>query len=348
MKNLLVGPNISLIQALKKISLNGEKSLIVVDSKKRLLGTISDGDIRKRLLVKKSLNSKINKIYNKHSTYLVKENFSKEQVKKFFLRKKFDLIPIINKFKVVVSYITWSQFLNDQNIQPKGRNINTAVIMAGGKGRRLKPFTQLLPKPLIPIKEKPIVDHLIDRFSKYKVKKIILSVNDKSNILKAYFSNNLKKNISFIEEKKPLGTAGSLYLLKDKIDKDFLLTNCDILADIEINNFYSFHKNNKNDISIVVSAKKYTIPYGVCFVDKKGLLSNIKEKPNYNFFINIGFYIINPKILSLIPKNKYFDMPDLISSSIKKSFKIGAYPIQDKEWIDVGQWSELKKVLEKF
>ena len=348
MKNLLVKPNISLIQALKKINLSGEKSLIVVGDNKRLLGIITDGDIRKCVLTKKSLNSKIDKIYNKNPTHLIKENFSKEQVKKIFSKKKFDLIPIVNKSKIVVNYITWSQFINDQNIRPKRQNINTVVIMAGGKGSRLKPFTQLLPKPLVPIKEKPIIDHLIDRFLEYKIKKIILSINDKSNILKAYFSNSSRKNISFIEEKKPLGTAGSLYLLKNKINKDFLLTNCDILTDVEINNFYSFHKNNKNDISIVVSAKKYSIPYGVCVVNKKGLLSNIKEKPNYNFFINIGFYILNPKILSLIPKNKYFDMTDLISSSIKKNFKVGAYPIQDKEWIDVGQWSELKKVLEKF
>ena len=348
MKNLLVRSNISLVQALKKINLSGEKSLIVVDSNKHLLGTITDGDIRKYVLTKNSLNSKIDKIYNKNPTHLIKKNFSKEQVKEIFLKEKFDLIPIVNKSKIVVNYITWAQFLDDQNIQPKKKNINTAVIMAGGRGSRLKPFTQLLPKPLVPIKEKPIIDHLIDRFSKYKIKKIILSINDKSNILRAYFSNNSRKNISFIEEKKPLGTAGSLYLLKNKINKDFLLTNCDILTDVEINNFYSFHKNNKNDISVVVSAKKYAIPYGVCVINQRGLLSTIKEKPKYNFFINIGFYILNPRILSLIPKNKYFDMTDLISSSIKKNFKVGAYPIQDKEWIDVGQWSELKKVLEKF
>ena len=220
--------------------MSGEKSLIVVDSNKHLLGTITDGDIRKYVLTMNSLNSKIDKIYNKNPTHLIKENFSKEQVKKIFSKKKFDLIPIVNKSKIVVNYITWSQFINDQNIRPKRQNINTVVIMAGGKGSRLKPFTQLLPKPLVPIKEKPIIDHLIDRFLEYKIKKIILSINDKSDILKAYFSNSSRKNISFIEEKKPLGTAGSLYLLKNKINKDFLLTNCDILTDVEINNFYNF------------------------------------------------------------------------------------------------------------
>lgn len=346
MKNIIVNKNIRLLDALKKLSLSGEKTLIIVNKSRKLLGTISDGDIRRNLLKNNNLNNKIDKIYNKSPTYLIEGKYNKNNIRHIFLQKHFDLIPIVNRKKIVIDYISWSKFFEDQDSKNDFRKINTLVIMAGGEGTRMKPFTDLFPKPLIPIKGKPIIDLIIEKFSKINIKNFILSVRAKSRILKTYLNETKQKKFVYIEENKPLGTAGSLSLLKKTIKDDFLLTNCDILADIDIENFYNFHKENNNLISMVVSAKKFSVPYGVCTLNNNGVFNGIKEKPSYNFFVNIGLYLINPKVLKFIPKNKFFHMTDLVKKLKKNKFKVGIYPIQDKEWIDVGQWSEYKKAVE--
>tara|TARA_B100000700_G_C15018819_1_gene844637 strand:- start:5 stop:1051 length:1047 start_codon:yes stop_codon:yes gene_type:complete len=348
MKHLLVHKNIRLLTALKKISLAGEKTLIVVNSKNVLQGTISDGDIRRNILRSNNLNNKIDKIYNTRPTYITEGNYKKSDIKKIFLKEHFDLLPIVNKSKIVVDYITWRSFLSNESKKNNFSKIKTIVIMAGGEGTRLKPFTDLLPKPLVPLKDKPIIDHIIDRFSKNNVKNFILTVRSKSKILKAYFDEKKYKNLKFIDENKPLGTVGGLSLLNKKIKEDFLLTNCDILTEIDLEGFYNFHKSNNNILSLVVSAKKFSVPYGVCTVDNSGIFSAIKEKPFYNFFVNVGLYLISPKALQYIPKNKALDMTSLIKILKKKKLSVGVYPIQDGEWIDVGQWSEYKKAFEKF
>ena len=346
MKNILVNKNIRLFDALKKLSLSGEKTLIIINKARKLLGTISDGDIRRNILKRNNLNNKIEKIYNKNPTYLIEGKYNKKDIKDIFLKKHFDLIPILNQKKIVINYISWSEFFNTQENKFDFKKINNLVIMAGGEGTRMKPFTDLFPKPLIPIRGKPIIDLIIEKFSNFNIKKFTLSVRTKSKILKTYLSEKKYKNLNYVEEKKPLGTVGSLSLLKRKFNEDFLLTNCDILADINLESFYNFHKKNNHFISMVVSAKKFSIPYGVCTVNNNGVFNSIKEKPNYNFFVNIGLYLMSPKVIKYIPKNKFFHMTDLIKVLIKKKLSVGAYPIQDTEWVDVGQWSEYKKTLE--
>ena len=216
MKKIIIRQNSSLKNALKQMSATGEKCLVVVDKKNKLLGTLSDGDVRRAILNGKINEDKINVYYQKRSTFLRKENYSLGQAKNIFLKKRIDVIPIVEESKKVVDVITFEDIFkkNKNNIRSKTFS-KTVIIMAGGKGTRLEPFTNVLPKPLVPINEKPVIEHIIEKFVENKVSNFFITSNYKSKILKAYFQEMKPKfKLSFVDEPKPLGTAGGLSLLE--------------------------------------------------------------------------------------------------------------------------------------
>lgn len=218
--------------------------------------------------------------------------------------------------------------------------------MAGGKGTRLQPFTSILPKPLIPVQNKTMIEHIIEQFTEFGSNNFFLTINYKGKILKAFFDElDPKYKINYIEEKKPLGTAGSLYFLKNKIKTPFFVTNCDVIIKTNYSKLLKFHKEGKFDISLVASTKEYEIPYGTCELDKKGNLLQINEKPKYDFLVNSGLYLLNPEILKIVPKNKFYHITQLIEDSKKIGKKIGVYPINDDLWTDVGQWAEYRRAI---
>ncbi len=348
MKNLFVEPDITLKDALKKLSLFGEKCLVVVNkTNKTLLGTLSDGDIRKAILRGNEINTSIKNVYKKNPFYINSNNYKIENAKKLFLKHKIDLIPVVDENKKVVDIIIWNK-LFDQNKKTYKMNL-PVIIMAGGKGLRLEPFTKVLPKPLIPINGKPIIEHIIEKFLNFGLNEFYITVNYKSRILKAYFEE-AKKNykIKFIEEKEPLGTAGSLRLLQNKIKKPFFVTNCDIILDVNFFNFYNFHKENKNDISFIASTKNQIVPYGICHLDKNGEFDKIKEKHSSKFLVNAGLYLLQPNLTKIIPKKVSYHMTQLINDAKIRNKKIGIFPVFEDSWLDVGHWSEYKKTIEKI
>ena len=349
MKEFLIQKSCTIIEALKRMSKSGEKSLIVVNHNEKLLGILSDGDLRRAILNKKKLTENISKIYNSNSFYLFENSYDLENVKKKALKQKIYFIPILNRNKKVTNLLTSTDlFSENKNIKTKNKNI-PVVIMAGGLGTRLEPFTKVLPKPLIPIDGKPIIDHIMESFKNSGSNTFYITLNYKSKILKSYFEElKHKYKIFFLEEKKPLGTAGALFLLKNRIAKNFFVTNSDIILNTDYIDLYNFHIESKNDITLVVAAKEYEIPYGSCEISSNGNLLKINEKPKYNFLINSGLYLLNNKILKLLKKNNKIDMNELIELAIEKKFKIKIYPVSDKQWIDVGQWVEYKKIVEKF
>lgn len=348
MKQIFIEKSTSIHKALDFMAKMGEKSLVVLDKNKIFLGILSDGDIRKSILKGVNLNSDVSEIYNKKSFFLNENSFNSSDVKNIFLEKRFNIIPVLNPKKKVVDILFWEIELNNQtNLKKKTK----VVIMAGGKGKRLEPFSYILPKPLIPVHEKPIISHIINSFTKEFFFDFTITLNYKKNIIQSFLKDTYKKKISlnFIDELEPGGTAGSLrYLKKLNLTKPFFITNCDILVKSNYDEIYNWHLKNNNNLTIVTSLMNYKIPYGICKINKNGNLKKIDEKPTLNYLINTGFYIMSPICLKLIPKKGFYDMTNLIEACFKKKLKVSVYPIAEKHWIDIGQWSEYKKSLEKF
>ena len=349
MKNITIKPNITIREAMKKLSKTGEKSLIITDKNNKLLGTLSDGDVRKAILKGRGFGDSIESIYKENPTKLLEGSYSLRVAKQLFIKHKFDLIPIIDKNEVLKDILFLESLFKDSEIKNKYTINIPVVIMAGGRGTRLEPFTKVLPKPLVPIHDKPVIEHIIERFTDVGCIDFYLTTNYKGRILKAYFEelqSDYKTN--FVDEKEPLGTAGSLRYLKGKFNSPFFVTNCDIIVDTDYSSLYEFHKKGGYDATLVASTKEYIIPYGTCELNKAGDLSHINEKPSYDFLINTGLYVLNPDILSLIPKNKFYHITHLIEDLKKQGKKIGVFPIDDESWMDVGQWAEYRKALERL
>lgn len=346
MKDLIVSPDTTVKGALKALSNAGEKCLVIVDQNKTLLGTLSDGDLRRAILRGVKLTGSIQDIYNIKPTYFIQGEYSQKQARQIFLKNKFDIIPIVDHNKMVLDILFWEKLFRDEK-KKKDQSLNVpVVIMAGGKGARLEPFTKVLPKPLVPIDEKPIIEHIIEKFTNYGVKDFYLTVNYKSRILKAYFEElQPEYNINFVDEQEPLGTGGSLKFLEHKFDVPFLVSNCDIITKTDYLALYEFHQKNNYDITLVASIKNYTIPYGTCVLNGEGHLKYINEKPQYDFLVNIGLYVVNPDMLHLIPEGKLYHITHLIEDAKSQGKRVGVYPIDDDAWIDIGQWAEYQKAI---
>ena len=346
-KNFFIDHNSKTISALKKINRLGGQSLVVVSNKKVLRGILSGADIRKAIMNHNITNDKINKIYNKKPMFLFYDEVKKKIKNIPHSIKKFQIIPVIDRKTRTIIDIIDSQKINLVNIKKKKEKLNiSVVIMAGGKGTRLMPYTSVLPKPLLPINQKPTINHIIDRFMQHSVKNFFVTLNYKSEILKTYLKDLSKINpVITIQEKKPLGTAGSLFLIKNKIKNDFFLANCDTIINENYSDIYQNHKIKKNDITIVTATKKFKIPYGVCEENEKNFV--MREKPEFKYNVNTGFYIISRKCLKVLKKREYLDFNDFLLKCKKYNKKIGIYKIREKNWIDVGQMKEYKNNLNK-
>ncbi|MCG6881382.1 MAG: nucleotidyltransferase family protein [Deltaproteobacteria bacterium] len=346
MKDITINPTATIRQAMEALDKTAEKVLLVVDENHRLIGTLTDGDIRRYILKERNLIGTIETAYFRNPIFVFENEDDPEGVKELLRKNKIDLIPVLKQDRKIADFITWEKaFGNNKKDTFQDLGI-TAVIMAGGHGTRLMPFTKVLPKPLVPVGDKPVIDHIIDRFVKHGVSDFYLTVHHMSKILRAYFeekSSNYK--IRFVEEAKPLGTAGSLKYLEGKLHGDFFVSNCDIIVDANYVDIYDFHQENKNDITLVASAKQFDIPYGVCELNGAGSLKQIIEKPAYNFLVNTGLYLLNSRVLSLIPDDNFFHITRLIEKVMQEGGTIGVYPVSENAWIDVGQWAEYRKAM---
>jgi len=345
MKDIFITPGTKILDAMKLLATTSSRCLIVTNNKKYFYGTLNDGDLRRGILKGLTGKATVKSLYQRKPIFIFEKDFSQSLVKNLMRKNILAVLPILNDKKIVINYLTWAQVFREKKQDNFLKNLNF-VIMAGGKGSRLEPYTKVLPKPLLPINDKPVIQHIIERFLNFGAKNFYISVNYKSLLLKSFF-NELKNSykIKFLEEHQPLGTVGGLSLHKKKLKKnDLFLCNCDILIDIDFSEMYNFHLDNNNDITVVASTKNYEIPYGICHINKKGKLKKIEEKPKSKLFVNTGLYILKPKILDLIPKNKFFHMTELIEAAIMRKYKVAVYPIRDKDWIDTGQLSNYRMI----
>ena len=346
MKKFFIDHNSSTRKAIRKINQLGGQSLIVVERKNILKGILSSYDLRKAIINKNILNKNINKIYNKKPKYIFSDEIRKNISDIRFKIKRLGVLPVVDKktYKIV-DILTYRKLKNLKFKNSEKINCSV-VIMAGGKGTRLKPYTEILPKPLLPINKKPAIRHILEKFDNHGSTKFFITVNYKAGVLKSYFHETQGSfKIEIINEDRPLGTAGSLYYLKNKIKDHFFLTNCDTIVNTNYFNILNFHLKNKNDITIVVAKKIFNLPYGVCNVEKNNF--QFVEKPKLKFKVNVGLYLLNKNILNLIKKKRYLDFNTLLTNSLKMKKKVGYYEIKDRNWIDVGQMDKYKNSLNK-
>ena len=344
----LTSPDISIVEAMRLLEETAEKVLFVVDAENRLAGSLTDGDIRRWILAGGGLDASVSKVCNR-SPHTVAKSYRLSAVKTLMLEKKLECIPVVNRAKQVMDLIFWKDVFQDDACRPLKRIDIPVVIMAGGKGTRLDPFTRILPKPLIPIGDKPVIEIIIDRFKEYGIREYYISVNHKARIIKSYFEERAPDYfIEYIEEDIPLGTAGSLCALSGKLRSSLIVTNCDIIINSDYGEIVDHHYESGNDITLVVSLKRYRIPYGICNVENGGCLVGIDEKPEYNFLVNTGLYILKSEALELIPQNQFFHMTDLIARAKLEGKRVGVFPISENSWIDTGEWEEYRKAVDKI
>jgi NDP-sugar pyrophosphorylase family protein len=252
-----------------------------------------------------------------------------------------EFLPIIDKNRKIIDVYFWEDLFIEKEPPPRKQFILPVVIMAGGVGTRLRPLTNVLPKPLIPIGGKTMLEEIFERFGKHGCEDFFISVNFKADLIEYYIRNeNLPYNLVFLKEEKPLGTAGSLSMLKGKINSTFFVSNCDILIEQDYSEILDYHRENNNEITIVAALKHYPIPYGTIQTGKNGQLLDLKEKPELTFKINSGMYILEPHILSEIPGNTFIHITKLIEGVKLRNGKIGVFPVSEKSWKDIGNWNE--------
>lgn len=339
-KNIFIGKNNdSIKESIKKIKLNGTRTLIIINKEKKLLGTLTEGDIQKALINDLKLDDKILQVYNKKPKKILYQNLDNTDLKKFFIDGQYGLVPVVKNNNKIVNILTWKDIFIDKKSNYL-ENLDV-IIMAGGKGKRLKPITEIIPKPLVPVDGKPMLELIIENFKYFGFKKFNLVINHQADLILTYFKSLKKYKLKFTKERKPLGTVGGISLIKNSLSNNLVLTNCDTLYKIDYLKLYNFHLKNNNDITITVSNKKFEFPYGSCDITS-GKLFSLTEKPKINFIANVGLYFIKKEIVKLIGKNEQIDMTDLINRCLKLKKKIGAFKIKEREWIDLGKLSNLR------
>lgn len=332
----VVSNDMKLIDALIILNDLTYKTLIVNNKKGEFFGTLTDGDIRRGLINNAKLNDEIKNIVCTSSFTLDKKEFKKEKYPKYF--GKIDIIPILSKNIVVDVYVNMSPEKNDYS-----KNLNelcNVLIMAGGLGTRMRPITNFIPKPLVPLKDKSLIEHVMHNFSKYGITDFSFSVNYLADEIINYFkSKKHNYKINYIREKVPLGTIGALKNMDLKFESTFI-TNCDSLIDIDFFDMYNFHKSNCFDFTIAACEDIIDVPYGVCKVDQNLHLKSIHEKPKIINYLNTGLYLSESSVLKFIPINKRFDATQLISLCLENKLRVGVYRFRKEQWKDIGIFSD--------
>jgi dTDP-glucose pyrophosphorylase len=338
---------VNIRHAVKAMDSGGKGFIIIVNENERVIGILTDGDFRRAILNGISLHENVMKIANKNFKF-IEYGTSENQIIEIFKNSVILHLPVLDEGKLIDVLFRKDFNLDYKSVKYPQLNLSV-VIMAGGKGTRLAPFTDILPKPLIPIGDKTIIEVIMDEYALFGIKDFYISLNYKAKLIKAYFEDSdLPFKISYIDEKKPLGTGGALKYLENKIGNAFFVSNCDIIIKDNYSKIVDFHYQGNFDLTLVGSMQHHIMPYGICEINKDGSLKKINEKPEYDFLVNTGMYLVEPRILKYIPEDSFFNMTDLITVLHNNNMKVGVYPVSNNSWIDIGQWEEYKNAVEKL
>ena len=354
-KDLSIPVSTSIREAMQQLDQTAEKCLFVVDQNHALIGALTDGDVRRAILKGRGLDETIEGSYNTTPLTIADDaaSLDDERIKvhatDLMSEHRVEVVPVVDDAKRILRYVTWTDLFGNGRDAERPALTVPVVIMAGGYGTRLEPFTKVLPKPLIPVHDKPIIEHIIDRFVEVGAGEFWLTVNYKSRIMKAYFEErNPDYGVYFVDEPEPMGTAGGLQFMRGKADVPFFVTNCDIIINAEYRRVMDFHLEHRHAITLVGSAVHYQIPYGTCVLNKAGSLAQIDEKPQYDFLVNTGMYVLSPGVLDLIPETGVYHMTQLMEAAIAAGHSVGVFPVSEDAWIDIGQWKEYQRAAERL
>lgn len=342
-RSFIVPPDMPAIEAMSVID-QGGKGIVFVCQNDLLLATLTDGDIRRHILRNGNLDTPVSQIGNRQFK-CTKQFQNLEQINLTLEKWQLNGIPVLDEAGRIINI----HFLETEIKEKSNLNL-PVVIMAGGKGTRLYPYTKILPKPLIPVGDLTITEHIMRSFIEYGCVGFTMILNHKKNMIKAYFADkaNLACHINFLDENKPLGTGGGLGLLRNLMRGTFFLTNCDILVFEDYNSILEHHYATGNLLTMVCTTKRFTVPYGTVEIDKNGHMASLTEKPSFTFLANTGLYVVESEFLSHVPDDVYNDITDLILACMHKGGKVGIYPINEEKWADMGQPEELEKMREKL
>ena len=342
--NIIITPSTTLLAALKTMDEQKVKTLFVFDDK-HFEGLFTLGDVQRAIIKNIGLDMNVGAIIDRQKIYGYKsENESVIREKMRSIRA--EVMPILDENGNITDIWFWNELFNEQEPDTRPKIDLPVVIMAGGKGTRLKPITNVIPKPLVPVGDKTILEVIMDQFESIGCHKFYMSVNYKADMMKYYLSQlDHKYDIEFFMEEKPLGTIGSVSLLKGKIITPFFVSNCDSINEQDYRDVWDYHVNNHNDMTIVTMVKSFKIPYGVIETGEDGLMTALKEKPEQNYQVNTGVYILNPELINEIPEGKFFHITHLMENVQARGGRVGCFPVSEHSWKDMGEWPEYLKMI---
>ena len=340
----IIALSATLLEAMKKMDTQKVKTLFVFDGN-HFEGLLTLGDIQRAIIKNIALSEPTCAILNKNKIYGY-VNESEESIKEKMRRIRAEVMPIMDEKGDLVDVWFWDDLFQIPEQQHREKIDLPVVIMAGGKGTRLKPLTNVIPKPLIPVGDKTILEVILDQFEDIGCHKFYMSVNYKADMMKYYLSQLIHQyDIEFFMEDKPLGTIGSVSLLKGKIKTPFFVSNCDSINEQDYRDVYDYHISNHNDMTIVTMVKSIKIPYGVIETGEDGLMIDLKEKPEHTYMVNSGVYILNPELIDEIPEGQFFHITHLMEKVKARGGRVGCFPVSENAWHDMGEWPEYLKMI---
>lgn len=344
-KNITIDSTMPILAALKQMDDEKVKLLLVTEDSK-FCSLLSIGDIQRAIIANTPLEQAVGTILRAKVT-VAKVSDSRNDIIAKMKNHRNDFMPIVDDDNNIVDIIFWEDISSHKEVRIKERFTLPVVIMAGGMGTRLRPLTYVLPKPLIPIGEQTMMEDIMDRFVECGCKDFYVSVNYMADFIRHYFDNFSKHDyhINYFQEDKPLGTAGSLHLLKGKINDTFFVSNCDSVLDEDYGEILRYHRENGNEITMVSAMKSVFIPYGTLETGENGRLRSLHEKPELTFKINTGMYILEPHLLKEIPSDRVCHITHLIEKLIGEERRVGVFPVSEGSWTDIGNWDEYMKYI---
>ena len=335
-----LAPDAKIYDALKMLEQTHREIVLVVGPEWNLLGTVTDGDVRRAILRSMGPEDPIGAVMNE-TPIVGDSSMDLRQIAQLMKRHRILQLPVVDDRGRVVDLVLFSEMMHD------AQAIGKAVVMAGGKGSRLRPLTQDIPKPLLPVGGKPILETIVEQLVDCGMSDVYLVTHYKAEMIEAHFSrlNYPGCTIHFAYEEEPMGTAGGLRLVQDDLGNPFLVMNSDIITRMSFSDLLQRHVEGGAALTMATKNQELEIPYGVVEADSAGRIKSFAEKPAMHFTFNIGVYALSPQVLELVPKDRAMDMPTLIQGLIDEGQMVQEYLVQDY-WIDIGRMADYERACE--